>query len=90
MAPDDKVISRKIESGAPRDNAVFELGLFMGALSRNRTFLLTPKGVGVKIPSDLLGLTPLFYSPGDGDQLLHALTPACEELNKIIKKLGPK
>jgi predicted nucleotide-binding protein len=28
MAPDDKVISRKIESGAPRDNAVFELGLY--------------------------------------------------------------
>ncbi len=32
FAPDDKVISRHKESATPRDNVVFELGLFMGDL----------------------------------------------------------
>ncbi len=90
LTPDDTVVSRKVESGAPRDNAVFELGLFMGALSRRRTFLLTPKGAEVKIPSDLLGLTPLSYAPGGVGDLPKKLEAACGELRKRIQELGPK
>lgn len=40
---------------------VFELGLFMGALSRDRTFVVVPHGVDLKIPTDLLGMTTLRY-----------------------------
>ena len=53
LSPDDKVISRDIATDAPRDNIVFELGLFMGALGHNRTFLIYPHGIDIMIPTDL-------------------------------------
>jgi predicted nucleotide-binding protein len=40
---------------SPRDNVVFEAGLFGGALGIRRTFILHADGS--KLPSDLLGLT---------------------------------
>lgn len=60
-APDDIVVSRGASTHAPRDNVIFELGLFMGALSRRRTFMVVPDGVDLKIPTDLAGLTQLRY-----------------------------
>lgn len=49
------------ESGqaSPRDNVVFEAGLFGGVLGMRRTFILHAKGA--KLPSDLLGLTCVRY-----------------------------
>ena len=49
------------ESGqaSPRDNVVFEAGLFGGALGMRRTFILHANGS--KLPSDLLGLTCVRY-----------------------------
>jgi hypothetical protein len=51
------------ESGqaAPRDNVVFEAGLFGGALGMRRTFILHAHGA--KLPTDLLGLTSIRYDP---------------------------
>ena len=37
LTPDDLVNSREVESLGPRDNVLFELGLFMGRLGRSRT-----------------------------------------------------
>jgi hypothetical protein len=49
------------ESGqaSPRDNVVFEAGLFGGTLGMRRTFILHADGT--KLPSDLLGLTCVRY-----------------------------
>ena len=49
------------ESGqaSPRDNVVFEAGLFGGALGMRRTFILHASGA--KLPTDLLGLTCIRY-----------------------------
>jgi hypothetical protein len=44
---------------SPRDNVVFEAGLFGGALGMRRTFILHASGA--KLPSDLLGLTCIRY-----------------------------
>jgi hypothetical protein len=44
---------------SPRDNVVFEAGLFGGALGMRRTFILHANGA--KLPSDLLGLTCVRY-----------------------------
>lgn len=47
--------------GSPRDNVVFEAGLFGSALGMRRTFILHANGA--KLPSDLLGLTSVRYDP---------------------------
>jgi hypothetical protein len=49
------------ESGqaSPRDNVVFEAGLFGGVLGMRRTFILHANGS--KLPTDLLGLTCVRY-----------------------------
>ena len=44
---------------SPRDNVVFEAGLFGGVLGMRRTFVLHAHGA--KLPSDLLGLTSVRY-----------------------------
>jgi hypothetical protein len=44
---------------SPRDNVVFEAGLFGGVLGMRRTFILHSKGA--KLPTDLLGLTCVRY-----------------------------
>lgn len=46
---------------SPRDNVVFEAGLFGGALGIRRTFILHANGS--KLPTDLLGLTSIRYDP---------------------------
>ena len=44
---------------SPRDNVVFEAGLFGGVLGMRRTFILHASGA--KLPTDLLGLTCVRY-----------------------------
>ena len=44
---------------SPRDNVVFEAGLFGGVLGMRRTFILHAEGA--KLPTDLLGLTSIRY-----------------------------
>jgi hypothetical protein len=44
---------------SPRDNVVFEAGLFGGVLGMRRTFILHANGA--KLPTDLLGLTCIRY-----------------------------
>jgi hypothetical protein len=60
---------------APRDNVVFEAGLFGGALGMRRTFILHASGA--KLPTDLLGLTCIRYA--------ETITPA--ETRSISQKL---
>jgi hypothetical protein len=44
---------------SPRDNVVFEAGLFGGAIGMRRTFILHASGA--KLPTDLLGMTAVRY-----------------------------
>lgn len=60
---------------SPRDNVVFEAGLFGGVLGMRRTFILHARGS--KLPTDLLGLTSIRYDD--------ALAPA--ELTSVIDRL---
>ena len=40
LTPDDVITSRGISSSAPRDNVIFEYGLFLGRLGPNRAFII--------------------------------------------------
>ncbi len=62
FSPDDFIESRGQTMLAPRDNTVYELGLFAGALGRRRSFYAVPRGVPLKLPSDLTGITALRYT----------------------------
>lgn len=65
---------------SPRDNVVFEAGLFGGVLGMRRTFILHASGA--KLPSDLLGLTCIRY----GEELTAAEMRAInQKLRKAIE-----
>jgi hypothetical protein len=90
LTPDDLVKSRGSETFSPRDNVVFELGLFMGQLGRARTFLLYQAGANVKLPSDLAGLTVAPYDWPRGDHShKRAVGSACDSICRLIRDLGP-
>ncbi|WP_052032690.1 TIR domain-containing protein [Pseudomonas sp. RIT288] len=59
---DDVTESRDSRKPSPRDNVLFELGLFMGRLGRKRTLLMTQEGCDLKLPSDLSGMMVVKYS----------------------------
>jgi predicted nucleotide-binding protein len=64
LTPDDMLIKRSDEVIAARDNVLFELGLFMGALGRTRTFIVAERSV--KLPTDLDGITTARFERGKG------------------------
>src|SRR5687767_11907056 len=76
--------SSQTESGqaSPRDNVVFEAGLFGGVLGMRRTFILHAHGA--KLPSDLLGLTCIRY----GATTPTELRVVNEKLRKAIQDEG--
>lgn len=89
FGPDDRILSRWKPSRSPRDNVILELGLFMGALSRERSFMVTPGDRKVKIPTDLLGMSPIQYMSKTG-VMADNLLPVCKELTERIHHLGPR
>src|SRR5437763_2735926 len=57
LTADDLVHSRGEERSAPRDNVLLELGVFLGALGRRRTFAIYDRTADLKLPSDMAGVT---------------------------------
>ncbi|WP_210326139.1 TIR domain-containing protein [Oricola nitratireducens] len=86
---DDMTLFRDQEWPAPRDNVVFELGLFMGRLGRKRAILMEPREDKVKLPSDLSGITTIPYSYEPGKDAAAKMAPACNVLRDHIKEWGP-
>jgi Predicted nucleotide-binding protein containing TIR-like domain len=68
---------------SPRDNVVFEAGLFGSAIGMNRTFILHAHGA--KLPSDLLGLTTVRYDPATTAAEMKSVN---EQLRKAIESQG--
>ena len=89
FTPDDLVLFRDEEKPKARDNVIFELGLFIGSLGRDKCFLVKPRSFSsLHFPSDLLGITPADYNDERSDgNLCAALGPAS---NKIRRALIPK
>jgi hypothetical protein len=75
---------------SPRDNVVFEAGLFGGVLGMRRTFILHAHGS--KLPTDLLGLTAVRYdselTPAEMREVNHKLKSAIEELGRTTRIEG--
>lgn len=90
FAPDDRVVSRGHAQGAPRDNVVYELGLFTGALGPRHTFVIRPSGTSVKMPTDLAGIiyeTYRFPEEDSFEAIQGAVTTACAKIASAMKKI---
>ncbi len=87
VQPDDMTSIRGTEVATPRDNVIFELGMFIGRLGRQRSFLIEPRGTEVKLPSDLAGITtvPNKYDPSN---LAASMGPACNRVREILTDRG--
>jgi hypothetical protein len=68
---------------SPRDNVVFEAGLFGGALGMRRTFILHANGS--KLPTDLLGLTSIRYGEAATATEMRAVN---QKLRNAIESAG--
>src|SRR6516164_2351516 len=85
FAQDDWTTTDAAQSGqaSPRDNVVFEAGLFGGALGIRRTFILHAHGS--KLPTDLLGLTSVRYDPDTTPAIVRQIN---QKLRKAIVAEG--
>jgi predicted nucleotide-binding protein len=83
LSHDDRVLSRWRLSKAPRDNLILELGMFHGKIGRRRSIMVQPRGAKLKIPTDLLGVTPIKYEGTD-------MLAVAKQLRAIVGSLGSK
>lgn len=88
LTPDDIVTSRETSSDSPRDNVLLELGLFIGHLGRERTFIVYNRDKNLKLPSDLAGVTAADYGDREDSNIQAALSPTCTKIRDTIKSLG--
>lgn len=90
--PDDTVISRGSEYHSPRDNVVFELGIFLGALGRRRCFIIAPTDEGTALPRGLAGVTYLQYRADrhNGNDYRSSLGGPAMQIRNRILELGPR
>lgn len=73
---------------SPRDNVVFEAGLFGGVLGMRRTIILHANGA--KLPTDLLGLTCVRYGddPAEIEVVNQKLRKAVEDEGRLARVEG--
>ncbi len=88
FGPDDRVASRDEKYEAPRDNVIFEMGMFLARLGLDRTYMVKEQRTDLKIPSDLLGIAPLTYVADAKTKIDVTLGPVCTELAKKLRELG--
>jgi hypothetical protein len=95
LSPDDHTTSRDKTQPSPRDNALFEFGLFLGRLDRNRCFAVASDAKDaahaftLKLPSDLHGVTVARYESNRSDgNWIAAVGNACTLIADEIKKIG--
>lgn len=93
---DDKTWYRNTERHEPRDNLVFEAGLFIASHGRNRTQLMVPryanndKRKDVAIPSDVAGMTWNAYAWVDGPVEATGLPNTARTVCDALLALGPR
>jgi hypothetical protein len=85
-SPDDTVVSRGVQSPTARDNIILEFGLFAGVLGRQRVYLLQTDGL--KLPTDVLGVTRLPYRPQSNGNQRAAVNDAALQIQERIRTLG--
>ncbi|WP_341975073.1 nucleotide-binding protein [Microbacterium sp. LWO13-1.2] len=90
VATQDDALANQ-ERMAPRDNVMLELGLFIGALGRDRALLVADHSAnGIKLPTDMNGITHAPYFLDGSRNLKAALTRAALDITEHIVEVGPR
>ena len=89
FAPDDIATIKSRKEHVVRDNVLFEMGLFIGAIGKERSFILKPRDTEMHLPTDLLRSTPADYDAtrSDGD-LVSATNRACTLIKTEVERIG--
>ncbi len=88
LTPDDMIVSHGMTSQSPRDNILLELGMFIGRIGRERTFVVYNREADLKLPSDLAGVSMAEFGERSDGNTIAALSPACTKIRYEIKSLG--
>jgi predicted nucleotide-binding protein len=89
FAADDQATIRGHLFAVPRDNVLYELGLFSGILGPERCFFVTPRGSSIHLPTDLAGITAGDYDANRSDKNLQAAVgPFCAKVRLKLNILG--
>jgi predicted nucleotide-binding protein len=89
FSPDDLVSKRDVTRRAPRDNIILEVGMSIGRLGRDRTFVVVPRDVDIEMPTDLQGLANVVYSEQQfADSQEQAMGLAATTLRIAMRKLN--
>nr|MBC8361625.1 nucleotide-binding protein [Candidatus Desulfatibia profunda] len=88
LTADDMIISRDEKIQSPRDNILLELGMFIGRLGRERTFIVFNRDKDLKLPSDLAGVTMADYGDRQDGNLVASLGPPSTKIRYAIRSHG--
>lgn len=90
LTANDTGVVRKQSVNLPRDNVIFELGLFMGRLARERCCFFIDGSSKTHVLSDLSGINSVNYFPGNGSRVSArpGLKAQVEYVLERILKLG--
>ena len=86
LSPDDQAEIKKQNAIIPRDNVLFEFGLFLGAIGVHRAFFIAEESV--RILSDFAGITRLTYRKRDN--MVAAVGDCCNKIRgemQVAEKL---
>ncbi len=87
FAGDDQVKIRGQKQQAVRDNVILELGMFIGLLGKERSFIVKPQDVDLRLPTDLLGVVAVDYNNDWAKRdPAAALGKACTQIDDAIKR----
>lgn len=92
LTGDDAANVRNKAAVLPRDNVIFELGLFIGRLGRQRCFFFIDAKSGTQIASDLSGVKPVAFYPDHEakSQDRPNLKTQAKQVKQQIRELGPR
>ena len=73
-----------------RDNVIFELGLFIGAIGAERCFMVYNRTNRPDLPTDLAGVNAVNYRVHQTGNLISSLGSAATSIKTKIRALGPR
>lgn len=89
VVPSDELASRGPSGKKPQaEGILLALGVFLGALGRTRTFIVTSTEATIDLPSELRGVTLAAYRPGPAGITPASLACACAIVREQLRRFG--